>query len=109
MLYNDILLQSDPNILTEYSSGAMLFVLSTWTLNGDTIIAVPKIEYGSRRGKFWYRPLITSDSTVTSIPKRYIMRNSSLEDITDYTQVLKSVGLLPTDGQAQTVYYYLIK
>ena len=108
-LHNDIILQSDPNILIEYSSGAMLYVLSTWKINGDTIIAEPRIEYGSKNGNFWYQPLVSSDSTVTSIPKKYIMMDNILEDITDYSQVFRSLGLLQTYGLAKPVYYYRIK
>lgn len=108
-LHNDIILQSDPNILTEYSSGAMMYVLSTWKVNGDTIIAEPRIEYGSRNGNFWCQSLVDSDSTVTSIPKTYIMKNNRLDDITDYSQLLRSLGLLQTDVQANHVYYYRIK
>ena len=108
-LHNDIILQSDPNILTEYSSGAMMYVLSTWKMSGDTIIAEPRIEYGSRNGNFWYQPLTASDSTVTSITKKYIMKDSRLEDITDYSQVFRSLGLLQTDGPTIPVCYYIIK
>lgn len=69
ILHNDIIIQKSPNVLTEFSSGAMLYVVSTWTINKDTITTTPNIEYGSRQKEFWYNPIDDTDSTVTSLKK----------------------------------------
>lgn len=108
-LHNDIILQSNPNILTEYSSGAMMYALSTWKMYGDTIFAYPKLEYGIRNGNFWFLQIAPSDSTVTSITKKYIMMDNRLEDITDYSQLFNSLDLLHPETPEMPVYYYIIK
>ena len=109
VLHNDIVLQCAPNILTEYSSGAMLHIVSTWTMNGDTITAIPKIEYGSRNGIFWFHPIDRTDSTVTSIRKTYIMKGNVLKEITDYTPIFRSVGLLEADDSEKHVEFFRVK
>ena len=109
MLYNDIIIQTTPHILTEYSSNPVIYVVSTWRMNGDTIFAVPRIEYGNRKDGFWYNPLDNSDSTVTSINKTYIMKGNVLEDITDYSPIDIKLGLYQSVNSTKTIEYYRIK
>ena len=106
--YNDIIFERASHVMTEYSSGAMLYVASTWTMNGDTIFTVPKIEYGISSGEFWYTLIDDSDSTVTSIKKTYILKGSILEDITDYSPIFRSLGLTHTADSTGTIEYYRI-
>ncbi len=109
LLYNDIIIQGNSDILTEYASAIQLHVVSTWSMNGDTIIAIPKIEYGSSKGSFWYHQFDVSDSTVTSIKKTYIMKGNKLEDITDYSPILISIGLPLQEEPTKPIEYYRIK
>lgn len=109
ILHNEIIFELASHVMTEYSSGAMLYVASTWTMNGDTIFTVPKIEYGISRGEFWYTPIDGSDSTVTSIKKTYILKGNILEDITDYSPIFSSLGLIHTVDSTRTIEYYRIK
>lgn len=107
--HNDIIIQARPNLLTEYSSGTGLHVVSTWIMNGDTIIAVPKIEYGIRNSEFWYKSIDVTDSTVTSIRKTYILKGKKLEDITNYNHIFLLSGLTQTVDSASSIGYYRIK
>lgn len=110
-LYNDIVIQTAPNVLTEYSSGVKFYVVSTWSMNGDTIFAVPRIEYGDGKEDFWYHPVYDTDSTVTSIKKTYILKGNMLEDITDYSPIDISLGLYQSvdSTNTNTIKYYRIK
>ena len=109
ILHNDISIHGVPSVLTEYSSGANLYVVSTWTMNGDTIVAVPRIEYGSNNRDFWYKPIEVTDSTVTSIKKTYIMNGNILVDITDYSPIFLSLGLTQTGDSTCIIEYHRIK
>ena len=58
-----------------------------WKTKGDTLICTPSLDYAVEKGKLYTENLNDTIKTVTSIPKRYLIKGNILLDITDYNQI----------------------
>ena len=54
---------------------------------GDTLIFTPSLDCTVEKGKLNIEDLNDSIKTVTSIPKRFLIKGDILLDITDYRQI----------------------
>lgn len=91
--YRSMTFWRHPNTYVESVPSLSSNVLGTWTLTCDTLICIPKFWYYEKNGVFTYNVIVRGDSTIMSLPQRYVIHSNSLEDITDYSVIYESLGL----------------
>ena len=70
-----------------YSPTMCITTIGMWKTKGDTLICTPYLDYAVEKGKLYTENLSRHHKTVTSIPKRYLIKGNILLDITDYRQI----------------------
>ena len=70
-----------------YSPTMCITTIGMWKTKGDTLICTPSLDYAVEKGKLYTENLNDTIKTVTSIPKRYLIKGNILLDITDYNQI----------------------
>jgi len=86
-----ISLKTKPNVFEKYSPGVYLCTVGEWNINNDTLFLFPLYEYGSNKSGLIFSKITSQDSSVTTIPQKYIIKKDCLIDITDYNVFLKQV------------------
>lgn len=88
----------DPTFLKLKRNGFELYTpvfeetrVGLWEIRGDTLKLYPSFEYSFIKGKWYIENYDDSISSITSIPKQYIIKRDMLYDITDYSPVLPGI------------------
>ncbi len=70
-----------------YSPVMHITTIGIWETKGDTLMFTPSLDCTVEKGKLNIENLNDSIKTVTSIPKRFLIKGDILLDITDYRQI----------------------
>lgn len=70
-----------------YSPTMQITTVGMWKTKDDTLIFTPSLDYTVENEKLYIEHLNDTIKTVTSIPKRYLIKGEELIDITDYRQI----------------------
>lgn len=89
--YHSITLWYSPNLYVENTPAISLYVLGTWRISKDTLICIPNITISEHKGVFSYNLIDPHDSTVLSIPQKFLMKKDRIENITDYSIIFNSL------------------
>lgn len=105
-----LVFQTDPRIFIQYTSAVNTIssnLLGTWTVNKDTVICTPKIEYYGQTNYAHFNTLDPKDSTVITIDRKFLYRGNRMEDITDFSPIdsLYGLPLNNNNENKRTVYY----
>ena len=88
-----IILKQQPNIFEIYAPGIYCSVLGEWEILNDTLSLIPKYEYYASDNKMHMKEVTSKDSSIITIPQKYLVSKDKLIDITDYTWILKEFQL----------------
>ena len=91
--YRSLTFWHNPNTYVESVPALSSNIIGTWIVTSDTLICMPKFWYSENNGRFICEAIVSSDSTVMSIPQKYIVLKNSIEEITDYSVIYDSVEL----------------
>jgi hypothetical protein len=83
-----ILLRTQPKVFEIYTPGSYESVFGEWNICNDTLCLFPRHEYYSRNSELKISEITPSDTSVTTITHRYLIKKDCLIDITDYDIVL---------------------
>jgi hypothetical protein len=83
-----ILLRTQPKVFEIYSPSIYSSTVGLWNIKNDTLFLFPKCEYFSRNSELKFSEITPKDTSVTTIPQQYLMKNDCLIDITDYRIIL---------------------
>jgi len=96
-----MILKTQPKIFEMYAPGIYASTIGEWNIANDTLYILPKYEYYASQNNMYMHEITPIDSSITSIPQQYLMKNNCLIDITDYSIILPE---LFTDKSNQDVY-----
>jgi hypothetical protein len=83
-----ILLKIQPKIFEIYAPGIYASIVGEWNIANDTLYVFPTFEYYASENKMHMHKITPADSSVTTIPQQYLIKNDCLIDITDYGIIL---------------------
>ena len=83
-----LIIKSHPETFEIYMPGIWESTLGEWNLIDDTLYINPQFEYYVRDGKRELRAITKDDSTIVSIPQKYLVKKNMLIDKTDYRQII---------------------
>jgi len=83
-----MILKTQPKIFEMYAPGIYASTIGEWNIANDTLYIFPKYEYYTLNNETHMHEITPEDSSVTTIPQQYIMKNDCLIDITDYSSIL---------------------
>ena len=86
MLPQYIIIRAKPQCFEIYTPGKSRSSFGSWETNKGTLFLTPKYElYSDKNGKLSEHCYSPTDTSVTSISKKYLITGDSLIDITDYS------------------------
>ena len=83
-----MILKTQPKIFEMYAPGIYASCIGEWNIANDTLYILPKYEYYANENKVYMDEITPNDSSITTIPQQYLMKNDCLIDITDYSILL---------------------
>lgn len=83
-----IFLRTQPQVFEIYAPGIYSSTFGGWNINNDTLFVFPRYEYYSKDANLNLIMVSPADSSVTTIPQKYLIKQDNLIDITDYSTVL---------------------
>lgn len=92
-LYHSLTLWYAPNTYVENSPSISSYILGTWSISADTLICIPRIIYSENNGCFKYEIMNSKDTSVLSVPQKYLIKKNLIEEVTDYSPILKILEL----------------
>lgn len=101
-----ISLKTQPKVFEKYSPGIYTSIVGQWNINNDTLFLFPEYEFLSRNSELKFSVITPIDSSVTTIPQQYLIKNNCLIDITDYSAILQE---LFSNQSSKTVYKRITK
>ena len=84
-----IILKSKTKTFEKFSPGLDYGVIGVWEASNDTIFLLPKYQYSQRENVCNFSELTNDDLSLATIPQKYMIKDNTLIDITDYTSVMK--------------------
>lgn len=85
-----ILLRTQPKVFEVYSPVIHSGTFGEWRIQNDTLLLSPKSEFLSRNSTIRFSKITPMDTSVSTIPQQYLIKNDCLIDITDYNTILPS-------------------
>ncbi len=101
-----IFLRTQPQTFEIYSPAIYGSLFGQWDISNDTLFLFPEYEYFYRDSESRISKITPQDTSMPTIPQRYLIKDDSLIDITDYSAILPE----PFNNQShQMVYKRVIK
>jgi hypothetical protein len=86
-----IILKQQPEIFEIYAPGVYSSIIGEWKTIKDTLFIIPRYQYAARNNKMHMNEITSEDSSIITIPQKYILTKNNLIDITDYNIILPRI------------------
>ncbi len=83
-----LIIRSSPDIFEMYMPSISESVFGIWNYTNDTLFLFPQYDCNVRESRVIVKPLIHKEyETIVSIPQKYVLKQDSLIDKTDYSVI----------------------
>ena len=106
ILLSYIFLKTQPRTFEIYSPTIYGSLFGQWEISNDTLFLFPEYEYFYRDSESRISKITPQDTSMLTIPQRYLIKDDCLIDVTNYSAILPE----PFNNQShQMVYKRVIK